>query len=169
MGKEEQEALSRGRFKNVVNSKDLPQEEWAGDMQKYGAVSLEAALAIGAKDLGFCIVTVDPGKRSCPFHFHHSEEEMFYVLSGTATLRQGKTEVEEELLVEAGDFISFPANTGIAHQFLNATTEPFVYLAVSTKIASDVCEYPDSDKILIRRSRTMLRRQPNLEYFDGEH
>lgn len=163
----EQQA-ARGRFKNVVQTSELPEHSWGRDKQTFGVGSREAALGIGATDLGYCVVSLDPGKRSCPYHFHHSEEEMFYCLHGEGVLRQGDGDGEEELEVRAGDFVAFPANTGIAHQFINRSEQPFVYLAVSNKIKSDVCEYPDSNKILVRRSGTMLRKGSSLEYWDGE-
>jgi uncharacterized cupin superfamily protein len=164
----DEQAAARGHFKNVANHSAMPERVWARETGKYGAASKEAALAIGAKDLGYCLVSLDPGRLSCPFHFHHTEEEMFHVISGTGTLRQGTGDKEEELEVHPGDFIAYPAGTSIAHQFRNNGDAPFVYLAVSNRIKSDVCEYPDSDKILVRASKTMVRRTPNLEYFDGE-
>ncbi len=168
MENEAEKAAARGRFKNVVQTSALPDREWARDTERFGAVGKEAALGIGAKELGYAVVSLDPGKRSCPYHFHHSEEEMFYVLNGTGVLRQGDKEGEEEIEMTQGDFVAFPPNTGIAHQFINRSDEPFVYLAVSNQVKADVCEYPDSNKILVRQSRTMLRREPTLEYFDGE-
>lgn len=161
-------SAARGRFGNVIHHEAAPQQEWARDTERYGATGAELAPAIGAQDLGYAVVSLDPGKRSCPLHFHHSEEEMFFVLSGRGVVRQAKDGEEEELELGPGDCVAYPPNTGIAHQFHNKSDAPFVYLAVSNRIASDVCEYPDSNKILVRRSRTMLRREPNLEYFDGE-
>ena len=115
------------------------------------------------------MVSLDPGRRSCPYHFHHTEEEVFYVLEGRALVRQGDGETEEEELeLGPGDFVAFPAGTGIAHQFINHTEEPFVYLAMSNMVKADVAEYPDSNKVQIRSKRMMLRRTPTLEYFDGE-
>ncbi|MFT5286837.1 MAG: putative cupin superfamily protein [Planctomycetota bacterium] len=168
MDMKKENETARGRFKNVVQKNALPESSWARETGKFGAASFEAAPAIGAKDLGYSVVSLDPGRISCPFHFHHTEEEMFFVLSGTATLRQGDEECEETLDVNAGDFIAYPGGTGIAHQFINSTNEPFIYLAVSNQVKSDVCEYPDSNKILVRATRTILRREPQLEYFDGE-
>lgn len=160
---------ARGRYRNVAQTEALPTREWARDTKRFGAVGYELALAVGAQDLGYSVCHLDPGKRSCPFHFHHTEEEMFYILKGTGLVRQGKQgEAEEELAIGPGDVLAYPPGTGIAHQFINNTDQPLVYLAVSNRIPSDVCEYPDSNKILVRRSRTMLRREPNLEYFDGE-
>lgn len=158
----------RSRFNNVANKDDIKAETWPTDMERYGCSSKELAIAVGAKDLGYCLVSLDPGKRSCPYHFHHSEEEVFYVLEGEGTLRQGDTDGEEEIPLRAGDVISFPAGTGIAHQFLNTSDKPFVYFALSNRIKSDVAEYPDSNKVLIRGRRMMLRRTPTLKYFDGE-
>ncbi|MDF1800472.1 MAG: cupin domain-containing protein [Planctomycetota bacterium] len=126
------------------------------------------AVELGSKQLGYCVVALDPGRASCPYHFHHSEEELFHVLSGVGVLRQGDSEGEEEVELRAGDFVSFPAGTGIAHQFLNRSSAPFVYLAVSNRVAADVCEYPDSDKLLVRKTGTLVRRGPKLGYFDGE-
>ena len=91
------------------------------------------------------------------------------MLQGAGILRQAKAgDAEEELEVKPGDTIAYPAGTGIAHQFINRSDAPFVYLAVSNKVKGDVCEYPDSNKILVRGRRMMLRREPQLEYFEGE-
>lgn len=159
---------ARGHFKNVVHEGEVPPQPWGQAECGIGLTSREVAIAAGAKDLGYCIVSIEPGKRSCPFHFHHSEEEFFFVLAGIGILRQGDDETEERLEVAKGDVISYPAGTGIAHQFLNEGDEPFTYLAVSNRLKHDVAEYPDSDKILVRGSGHLLRRTPKLNYFDGE-
>ena len=84
-------------------------------------------------------------------------------------MRQGDGKADDETIeLEPGDFISFPAGTGIAHQFINPGDTPFVYLAMSNRLAWDVAEYPDSDKINFRSKRLMLRRSPTVKYFDGE-
>ena len=49
------------------------------------------------RKLGLSVDTVPPGKQSCPYHFHHAQEEMFVVLEGTGTLR-----VAGELLPDYG-------------------------------------------------------------------
>lgn len=159
----------RSRFGNVINAEEVPSEYWGHESGRFGADAREVAVALGAKELGFCIVSLSPGKRSCPYHFHHGEEELFYVLSGRGQLRQGDADGEEELIeLAAGDFASFPPGTGIAHQFHAHTDETFVYLALSNQVKGDVCEYPDSNKILFRGTRHMVSREPKLKYFDGE-
>ena len=115
------------------------------------------------------LTLVKPGARSNPYHFHHAEEEAFYILEGHATLRQGAEGGEEERIeVGPGDIVAFPAGTGISHQFINTSDAPFVYLAISTIEPLDVAEYPDSDKVNVRSTRLIVRRSPRLDYLDGE-
>jgi len=40
-----------------------------------------------SKHIQFDIRSLDPGKYSYPYHFHRAAEELFYVISGEATLR----------------------------------------------------------------------------------
>ena len=57
-----------------------------------------------ATKLGAAVDIVAPGKRSCPYHYHLAQEEMFVVLEGAGSLR-----VAGELLpVRAGDVIFIP-------------------------------------------------------------
>jgi len=158
----------RGRFANVVHTDDVPAEAWARETGRFGLEGREVAEVLGTEQLGYCVVSLDPGRASCPYHFHHAEEEMFHVLSGTGVLRQGDEDGEEELELRPGDFVAFPAGTGIAHQLINRSDAPFVYLAVSNRVKADVCEYPDSDKVLLRGSGKLMQRGERRAYFDGE-
>ncbi len=130
-----EEALVRSRFDNVVNARDVPPEDYSEPSGRYGGSSREIAEAVGARDLGYSITFVAPGTRSNPFHFHHGEEEAFYVLEGRGLLRQGDGEGEDERIeLGPGDVVAFPAGTGIAHQFINDGDVPFAYLAISNKV-----------------------------------
>ena len=44
---------------------------------------------IGARQLGYNLTVLPPGKVQCPFHSHHGEEEMFLILEGEGELRFG--------------------------------------------------------------------------------
>lgn len=59
----------------------------------YETLFARLASSTAARRLGASIDIVAPGKRSCPYHFHHGQEEMFVILEGEGTLR-----VAEELL-----------------------------------------------------------------------
>jgi len=132
-----------------------------------------AALAAGtaARKLGASIDTVPPGKRSCPYHLHHAQEEMFVILEGTGTLR-----VAGELLpLRAGDVIFIPPGPDYPHQILNTSDAPLRYLSVSTRESPEVCEYPDSGKYLAvadgaggRAILAIQRVANNLDYWEGE-
>jgi uncharacterized cupin superfamily protein len=99
---------------------------------------------IGAKELGYSYDVVPPGKRSCPFHSHRGEEEMFYIVKGSGTLRYG----DESRKIRAGDVICCPTGgPETAHQIINDTDAELAYLSISTKMPAEVCEYPDSKKI----------------------
>ena len=60
---------------------------------------------------------------------HYGVEEMFFVLSGTPTVRT--PDGEEQL--SPGDVVYFPEGRDGLHTFSNPTDEPVRILAVSTK------------------------------------
>ena len=66
-------------------------DELAFDTQTHGE-RFEARMApvagrIGAAKLGYRVIQVPPGKRAWPFHSHHANEEMIFVLEGRGRLR----------------------------------------------------------------------------------
>src|SRR5205085_4685817 len=100
--------------------------------------------ALGAKQLGYSYDIVPPGKRACPYHSHRGEEEMFFIVRGTGTLRYGN----ETRKLRAGDIVCCPTGgPETAHQIVNDSSEELAYLSVSTMMPVEVCEYPDSGKI----------------------
>jgi uncharacterized cupin superfamily protein len=117
---------------------------------------------LGAQRLGMTIYHLEVGERICPYHFEHGDEEWLLVLSGQPTLRTpaGSRTLEE------GDVVCFPAGPDGAHDI----TGPARVAMLSTRIEPAVAEYPDSDKVGIWMNgpQHMLRRQPQLDYWDGE-
>jgi uncharacterized cupin superfamily protein len=119
-----------------------------------------------ARKLGGGFDIVPPGKRSCPYHFHHNQEELFVVLRGHGTLR-----VDGALLpLEAGDVVFIPPGPEFAHQILNDSDAPLEYLSFSTQEATEVIEYPDSGKVLARAPGVhhMTRGGDAVDYWEGE-
>ena len=99
---------------------------------------------LGAKQIGYSYDVVPPGKRSCPFHSHRGEEEMFFIVRGSGTLRYGS----ETRKLRAGDVICCPTGgPETAHQIVNDSDEELAYLSISTMAPVEICEYPDSGKI----------------------
>lgn len=113
--------------------------------------------------LGVVHNTLPPGSVGCPFHWHHREDEVFYVLSGRGLLRYGD-QVRE---IGPGDCISCPAGTRVAHQIGNPFDEDLVYLGIGPYEPDEICGYPDNGKVMVRALRTVGRLEPR-EYMDGE-
>lgn len=99
--------------------------------------------AAGGELLGASVFRVEPGKRAFPFHSHQANEEAMLILSGAGSLRLGK----EVLSVKQDDYIALKRGNTHAHQLINDSNEPLVYLCFSTMITPEVMEYPDSNKI----------------------
>lgn len=139
---------------------------------RVGAISSR----IGARLLGYNITVVPPGKRAFPFHNHHANEEMFYILQGTGELRVGS----ERYSLRPGDIIANPpGGPEAAHQIINTGSEEMRYLAVSTMNYPETVEYPDSGKLaLISRQqapdgslrvvRHVARPGDSVDYWEGE-
>jgi uncharacterized cupin superfamily protein len=135
--------------------------------------SLCARLAAGtaARKLGASIDTVAPGKRSCPYHFHHAQEEMFIILEGGGTLRVAG----EMLSLRSGDIVFIPPGPEYPHQIINTSEAPLKYLSIGTREAPEIVEYPDSGKYLASgvqgagTSFSAVQRVGNsVDYWDGE-
>ena len=57
-----------------------------------------------------------------------------------------------------------------AHQLVNTGAEPLRYLAISTQIDPEICEYPDSGKIGAYDGDFfhLGRQDAQVDYWDGE-
>jgi uncharacterized cupin superfamily protein len=163
---ERQAALRQQLIRNF-NSAPLHREVRA---PLYDSLCARLAPGTAARQLGASIDTVAPGRRACPYHFHHAEEEMFIVLQG-----QGHLRVAGELLaLQAGDVVFIPAGPLYPHQIINTSQAPLKYLSVSTCADVEICEYPDSGKYAAFSGsgesalRALHRADSRLDYWDGE-
>ncbi|MEO5670371.1 MAG: cupin domain-containing protein [Ramlibacter sp.] len=154
----------------VINVDELALEHFTqGD--KFESRAVRVGQRLGAKDLGYSYDVLPPGKTGCPFHSHHAEEEMFFIVRGTGLLRYGG----ETRKVRAGDFICCPTGgPDTAHQIINDSDAPLEFVSVSTMKPAEICEYPDSGKIgafggaADRRLVHLTRPEQGLDYWDGE-
>lgn len=157
-------------MKPVMNLDELEfQSHENGPFQgKYGVISER----IGARKLGFNLSIVPPGKKACPFHNHRINEEMFFILEGTGLLRFG----DKEYPLRQHDVIACPpGGRDVAHQIVNTGQTDLKYLSLSTREPSEICEYPDSNKVGVyageydkRDLRLLLRAEQSVDYFDRE-
>lgn len=150
-------------WKNIINIENLEYTHSEHDAN-YSHESAPLATRMGAKQLGFHAEILPPKKFSCPYHFHHSEEELFLVLDGKAILRQADQFRE----VSRGDLIFFINGPEGAHQFYNHTDKPFKFFALSTMDAFEVCEYPDSKKTYVNKLKKVFQLGQDVDYWKDE-
>jgi uncharacterized cupin superfamily protein len=138
----------------------------------YDSHCARLALGTAARKLGASVDVVAPGMRTCPYHLHHAQEEMFIVLEGSGTLRVAG----EMLPLKTGDVVFIPPGPEYPHQIINTSGLPLKYLSISTREQPEICEYPDSGKFLSSARvegqeqgfARIQRLDGDLDYWDGE-
>jgi len=139
--------------KTVINIDDVPLVDRGNGKQfavKWGRVGP----LVGLNGLGCAVHVVPPGKKAFPFHRHHVQDELFFVVSGEGEYRFG----EKIVPVRRGDIVAAPAGTQ-AHQLINTGSDDLRYLGISTVGGVDVVDYPDSTKIAVAGGREERRLQ----------
>ncbi len=157
---------------NVVNTEEIAEQDWGEGRCHIRRRDL--GRAVGSVDVGLKRIVILAGYQSYPEHAHTSEEELFYILRGRGTALQDG----EHVPVEAGDVISYPSGTGIAHTFVADRDEDLEYLAFGERDGGDTTFYPRSGKILIRALREqatgpskalgLVGRMEEADYWEGE-
>ena len=150
----------------VFKSEERDFQENPGRIDHFRLVSDFSIINSGLKsqNLNFDLRRLDPDQYSSLYHSHRNAEELFYVISGSATLRTP----EGLEILNAGDLIFFEMGDTGAHQLYNHTDVPCFYLDVRTFMNLDVCDYPDSNRVLIAPTMERFRKGEITPLFDGE-
>jgi uncharacterized cupin superfamily protein len=151
--------------------------DWDAEMDRPPFTWRRARLGrqAGSERLGSSLYELPPGASSWPLHVHYANEELLVVLSGRPTLRT----IDAERRLEPGEVVAFPTGRAGAHRLDNREDEPARVLVVSTMIAPEVNEYPDSRKLWGRTAapgadpgpddvELLGRPDENLDYLEGE-
>lgn len=164
-----------GRPPPIINIDTVALEEWRHG-ERFEARMVQIGRLLGARKLGYRLVVLPPGKAAWPFHAHHVNEEMFFIIGGEGQLRLG----EETWPLRSGDVIAVPPGPDTPHQILNSGDADLTYLCVSTMLHPDIVEMPDSGKINImvgsppggdksaRRLSLCLPKDAAVDYWFGE-
>jgi uncharacterized cupin superfamily protein len=147
---------------HVVNADEVIEQDYrSGDC--WGGLDklLTPSMRPKGGRLGVSLSRLPPGRTMCPFHYHMLEDEVFFVLSGRGVLRYGD-DVRE---LRAGDCVSCPAGTSVAHQIANPFDQDLTYLAIGPHEPHEVAVYPDSGKVMVRSLKQVgfLQKTPYLE------
>jgi uncharacterized cupin superfamily protein len=159
------------RARLIRNFNDAPLTREARD-PLYDTRCARLARGTAALKLGASVDVLQPGKRGCPYHLHHAQEEMFIVIEGHGTMRVAG----EMLAVKAGDIVFVPPGPDYPHQMINTSDAPLKYLSIGTRDTPEIVEYPDSGKVLATARSPgddfgfarMNRLDTDLDYWDGE-
>jgi uncharacterized cupin superfamily protein len=110
----------------IANYKDLQEPDNSHYKGSDELLSIGAPVGkkLGLKAIGVHIETLPPGRRTSWPHAESEEEEFAYVIEGNPHVWIDG-EIHE---LAPGDFVAFPAGTGIAHTFLNNTKKTCVLL-----------------------------------------
>lgn len=107
-----------------------------------GVSTLHLSVAGGLTQFGAYVETLAPGATSSHRHWHEAEDEFLYVLSGTATLRDDGGLHD----LFPGDAVCWRHGDPNAHHLTNRSDAPCRWLIVGSRVANDVCHYPDDGR-----------------------
>lgn len=151
-----------------ISSAEVPWDE-EGTGPRFGGQSKHLTFAAAGPNyhVGVLIEAPAPGMRLAPRHYHMLEEEHALVLEGEVTLLlEG-----ESLPMKLGDYVCFPAGQRIGHSFMNSGTAPCRILMIGERNPSEVCVYPDSNKLMVRALKSeddIFDMAAVRRYWDGE-
>lgn len=97
--------------------------------------------AAGLTQFGVNLSTLPPGAESALRHWHESEDEFVWVVSGEVVL----IEDDGETVLRAGDCAGFPAGVADGHHLVNRSDRPATFLEVGTRWPTERGHYPDDD------------------------
>jgi len=98
---------------------------------------------IGLSQFGVHLERLSSGSRSSYRHWHETEDEFVYVVSGELVLIEN-----DETLLQAGDSAGWKAGQPVGHCLENRSEHDAVMLVVGTRATSGVVHYPDHDVTL---------------------
>jgi uncharacterized cupin superfamily protein len=121
--------------------------------------------AAGLSQFGVNLLRLPPGAWSSQRHWHKSEDEFVYVLSGEVVL---VTDGGEEVL-RAGDAAGFPAGDTNGHCLQNRSNADAQVLEIGTRVPGETAYYSDIDMVAQSDgNRGLYTRRDGTPYPDRE-
>lgn len=117
--------------------------------------------AAGLTQFGVNLVTLGPGAASSQRHWHSSEDEFVYVLTGRLAL---VTNSGEQIL-GPGMAAGFPAGVEDGHHLINRGPAEATYLEIGSRAPDDDCSYADIDLHMEKRGGEVTFRRKDGSVF----
>ena len=115
-----------------------------------GLTTLHLSVAGGLSQFGAYIETLAPGASSSNRHWHSAEDEFVYVLDGVVTLHDDDGLQD----LSSGDAVAWRHGDPNAHRLINRGDAPCQYLIAGSRVAGDICHYPDSGRRQVNADTT---------------
>lgn len=96
----------------------------------------------GLTQFGAFVEILPPGSRSSLCHWHTTEDEFIYMLTGEVTVHEGP----ESTMLRPGQAACFKAGVAMGHYLQNLGSSDASYLVVGTRGPVDIVHYPDHDR-----------------------
>lgn len=154
--------------KILITNKDSMTLKHVAYRQPYEYDKYEVSTAEQANKTVVAIYDIMPGKSNYPYHYHISNEEVFYIISG-----QGMLETPDgEIAVSTGDVIIFPPCEKGAHKLTNTSdSEMLTYIDVDVNNSPDLVFYPHSNKVGVfthGEFKKLYKSDSNVGYYEDE-
>lgn len=127
---------------------NLLKPTWDAEVGDRGSVLRAVRLAqhAGAERLAANLYELEPGAMVSPLHFHHTNEELLFVMSGTPTLRFGAA---KERVLEPGEVVAFPRGPKGTHQVHNRSETTVRVLICATNDLPEVAEQVENGTLAV--------------------
>ncbi len=99
--------------------------------------------AVGLTQFGVSLTRLPPGAATAHRHWHETEDELVFILSGELIL----IEDDGEECLSAGDAAAFKAGVANGHHMVNRSSCDALILEVGTRAANECAHYPDVDLV----------------------
>ena len=104
------------------------------------------------------VIEILPGKCSFDYHYHETDEEVFYIINGQGMLRTP----QGELSVKQGDCILLPPGPENAHSIRNTSTEEkLVYIDFDTHNLPEITHFLDNGTVSVQGTYS------SMNYMEG--
>jgi uncharacterized cupin superfamily protein len=97
----------------------------------------------GLGQFGVRLERLPPGSRSSHRHWHETEDEFVYILSGELVLVE-----DVEFVLATGEAAAWQAGKPVAHCLENRSAQDAIYLVVGTRASKGTVHYPDHDVVM---------------------
>lgn len=97
----------------------------------------------GLTQFGARLERLPPGSRSSHRHWHETEDEFLYMLSGQLVLIE-----DTECALSAGEAAAWAAGAPVAHCLENRSDADAVFLIIGTRASKGSVHYPDHDVVM---------------------